>query len=115
MTVAAALMLATPALAEDWDFMLTNSTGKTIKLVEVSPAGAGTWAANKIDPELQKEKTVRNGGRMTVHFDKGSSCKYDVQITFDDGTKAVWGGVNVCDNSYVTVNYANGAPTFKAS
>jgi len=25
----------------------------------------------------------------------------------------VWSNINVCDNSFVVLNYANGTPTFK--
>ena len=116
-TAAAALMVATPAFAEDWDFVLTNSSGKTIKTIEVSPAGTGTWQPNKVDPELKKEGLIKAGGRMTVHFDKDSKqCRYDVKATFEDATSAVWTGINVCDNSYVTVRYNGaGAPVFTAS
>jgi hypothetical protein len=116
MTLAAVLTLAAPATAEEWDFILVNNTGKTIKTVEISPGGAATWVANKIDTELTKEaKAVKPNGKMTVHFDKGSGCRYDLKATFDDGNSAVWSAINVCDNAYVTVSYANGTPTFKAS
>ncbi|WP_448662382.1 hypothetical protein ACG3SL_17200 [Sphingomonas sp. CJ20] len=114
-TALAVLVVATPAWADPWDFILVNSTGKAIKSVEVSPGGAGTWVANKVDEDLKKEALVKAGGRMTVHFDKGSGCKYDVKAVFEDGTNAVWSGVNVCDNSYVTVKYAGGTPTFTAN
>lgn len=116
-TAAAALMVATPVFADDWDFILTNSSGKTIKTVEVSPAGTGKWQSNKVDPELKKEGLVKAGGRMTVHFDKeGNQCRFDVKATFEDATSAVWTSINVCDNSYVTIRYnAAGAPVFTAS
>ena len=115
MTIAAAMIFAAPALAEDWDFILVNNTGKPIKSVEISPGGTGTWVANKVDPEMKREGVTGPGKRMTVHFDKGTGCKYDIKATFADDTSAIWSGINVCDNAYVTVNYANGTPTFKAS
>ena len=31
------MAIATPALAEDWDFVLVNKTGKTIKQIEAVP------------------------------------------------------------------------------
>lgn len=111
----AAIALAVPALAEDWDFMLTNGSGKTITTVELAPAGSGTWQPNKVDAELRKDATIKNGGKTTIHFDKGSGCKYDVKATFEDGTSAVWSGFNVCDNSYITLTFAGGKPAFKAS
>lgn len=114
MALAAAAMFAAPALAEDWDFVLVNNTGKPIKGVDISAGGAGSWTANKIEPEM-KQSVTKVGGRMTVHFDKGSGCKYDVKATFADDTTAIWSGINVCDNAYVTLNYGNGTPTFKAT
>lgn len=115
MMLAATLTFAAPALAEDWDFMLTNSTGKTIKSIEISAAGAGSWAPNKFDPALRKEASVKTGGKTTVHFDKGSGCKYDLKATFDDDTSAVWSAIDVCANSYVTLRYDAGKPSFKVS
>ncbi|MEP9359343.1 hypothetical protein [Sphingomonas sp. KR3-1] len=117
LAAAAALVIAAPAMADDWDFVLINSSGKAIKTVEIAPTGTTTWQPNKVDPEFKKEDTVvKPGGRMTVHFDKGSGCKYDVKLNFADNSNAVWTAINVCDNSFVTVKYsAAGAPVFTAN
>jgi hypothetical protein len=116
-TAVAMLMVATPALADDWDFILINGSGKAIKAIEVAPTGTTTWQPNKVDPDMKRDATVKSNGRMTVHFDKaGSQCRYDIKGTFEDGTSATWSNVNVCDNSYITVKYnAAGAPTFTAN
>lgn len=113
----AALVIAAPAMADDWDFVLINSSGKAIKTVEIAPTGTTTWQPNKVDPDFKKEDaTVKPGARMTVHFDKGAGCKYDVKLNFVDGSNGVWTAINVCDNSYVTVKYSGaGAPTFTAN
>jgi hypothetical protein len=110
-----ALVAASPALAEDWDFVLVNSTGKLVDAIEIAPAASDKWAANKVDSEAKKPTSVKPGARTTVHFDKGSGCKYDLRVTFDDKTSAVWSGINLCDNSYVTIKYAGGKPTFTAN
>jgi hypothetical protein len=113
--VAGAMVVATPAFADAWDFVLTNSTAKEIKLVEVAPTGTTTWQKNIVD-EGMKATSTKPGARMTVHFDKGSTCKYDVKATFADDTTMVWTGFNTCDFSYVTVKInASGAPTFTAN
>lgn len=111
-----AALIATPALAEDWDFILINNSGKEVKKIEVSAGGANSWQANKVDPELKREANVKVGGRVTVHFDKGAGCRYDIKLTFADDSSSVWSGVNVCDNSFVTVRYsASGATSFTAN
>ena len=111
----AALLVATPALAEAWDFVLTNSTTKEIKLVELAPTGTTDWQKNIVDEGL-KTVELTPGKRGTIHFDKGAACKYDVKATFADDTSMIWTGINVCDNSYVTLKLsAAGAPTFTAN
>jgi len=117
LAAATALVIAAPAMADEWDFVLINNSGKAIKTVEIAPAGTTTWQQNKVDPEFKKaDTTVKQGARMTVHFDKGAGCKYDVKLNFADDSNGVWAGINVCDNSYITVKYgANGATTFTAN
>lgn len=113
---AAVLAAAGPALADDWDFMLTNATGKLITKIEVAPAGSDSWVANKVDAELNKDGKVKSGGKTTIHFEKAASaCKFDVRGTFEDKTTAVWTGINLCDNSYVTVAFTGDKPSFKAN
>lgn len=116
LAAAAAIAIAAPAMADDWDFVLINSSGKAIKTVEIAPTGTTTWQPNKVDPDFKKEGAVKPGARMTVHFDKGAGCKYDVKITFSDDSNGTWTAINVCDNSFVTVKYnAAGTPVFTAN
>jgi len=117
LAAAAAIVIAAPAMADDWDFVLINNSGKAIKTVEIAPTGTTTWQPNKVDPEFKKaDATVKPGARMTVHFDKGAGCKYDVKLSFADSSEGVWTGINVCDNSYITVKYNSaGAPAFTAN
>lgn len=114
---AAAIVIAAPAMADDWDFVLINSSGKPIKTIEVAPTGTTAWQPNKVDPDFKKEDaTVKPAGRTTVHFDKGAGCKYDLKLTFSDSSSGVWTAINVCDNSFVTVKYnAAGATAFTAN
>ena len=109
---AASLFAATPALADAWDFVLTNSTAKEIKTIELAPTGTTTWQPNKVEADTGA-KTFKPGARTTVHFDKGSACKYDIRATFADGSMAVWSAVNVCD-SFVTVK-GDGGNAFTTS
>jgi hypothetical protein len=110
-TAAAILGLASPAFADAWDFLMTNNTGKEIRLIEVSPAGAEKWQPNKLEDD-EKPKNIKVAARATIHFDKDASCKWDVKATFVDDSSAVWHNINMCDASAVTLRYANGTPTF---
>lgn len=104
---------ATPALADDWDFVLINNTGKPIHAVEVAPAGTTEWQPNKIDAEEKHDVDLKPGGKLTVHFDKGPGCKYDLKANFADGSSQIWSGMNVCDNAYITIRFnASSHPIF---
>ncbi len=107
-----ALLAAAPAFGEDWDFVLINATGKGITDVEVAPASSARWQMQKRDPELKRMPFLA-GGRESIRFDRdANACRFDIRIKFADGTTGLWSRVNVCDNSYVTIRYTNGAPTF---
>ena len=60
-------LAAAPAFAEDWDFILVNDTGKSIKGIEIAEGGSGKWVANKVDPDRKREGVTGPGKRMTVH------------------------------------------------
>ncbi|WP_240623847.1 hypothetical protein [Tsuneonella suprasediminis] len=102
-------LITTPAMAEDWDFVLTNDTGKTVTQVELTPTGQAKWAAQRTEEGVPSE--VKNGNDWTVHFDKAEgTCDYDVRLTFADKSTAVWTGLNVCDNAFAEFSYRNGNP-----
>lgn len=114
--VVLALSIASPALAEDWDFMLTNSTGKAIKSIELAPAGSSEFKPVTEDAEVKREPVIKPGARTTVRFDRPSSqCRFDLRATFEDATTQVFANANVCDNSYITVKLTGGKPSITAN
>ncbi len=114
--VAAALLgLAAPAYADAWDFILINSTGKEITMIELSPAGANQWQKNKLD-EDEKPKNIKIGGRNTIHFDRpDAQCKWEIKATFVDNSSTVFPALNLCDDSFVTIRFAGTNPVATGS
>lgn len=116
MLFTALMLAATPALAEDWDFVLVNGAGKAIKTIELAPAGSGTWTPNKLNPEQNRQDMVKANGRTTVHFDKAANqCRYDIKATFQDNSSQIWTGANVCDDSFITIKLTDGKATIVAN
>ena len=114
--LAACALAAAPALAEDSDFLLTNQSGKPIKLIELAPAGTADWKPQAIDAETKRETAVKANARTTIRFDKAADqCRYDLRATFEDGTTQVWSGANVCENSYITLKLAGDKATIVAN
>ena len=110
---AALLSLAAPAYAEDWDFVLVNKTGKTVKLVELSAAGTAQWIKEKLEDDRVNDP-VRPGANHTVHFDK-TACKIDVRLTFNDDSQAVFGNFDACDNAFGDFAFKGELPVVKGS
>ncbi|MGN6498421.1 MAG: hypothetical protein ACTHK5_13955 [Tsuneonella sp.] len=114
LTGAILLIVAAPALADEWDFVLNNKTGKTIKMVELAPSGSQTWASEQT--EQDRESTIKPGASFTVHFTKdASACKFDVRLTYDDDSTAVFPALNVCDNAFADFSYNGATPVVKGS
>lgn len=114
--VALALVAASPAMADDWDFVLINSTGKPIKTVEVAPSGTSDWKSG-LEAEGERRQAVINpGARATVRLDKpAGQCRYDIRTTYADASTMVFVDANICDNSYITVKLAGDKPVITAN
>jgi hypothetical protein len=110
---AALLSLAAPAYAEDWDFVLVNKTGKSIKLIELSESGKAAWVQEKLDEDMVNDP-IRPGVNHTVHFNK-TGCSLDVRLTFNDGSQAVWSNFNPCDFAFGDFSFKGELPVVKGS
>lgn len=111
-----ALLAASPAAAEDWDFMLINSTGKAVKLVELAPTGTTDWKASLSDEGIVKKEVIKPGERTTVRLDRPSDqCRYDLRMTYADAATQVFGPVNICNNSYITIKLIGDKPAISAN
>lgn len=109
------LTAATPAFAEPWDFVLVNKTGKTIKLVEMSHAGAADWKKDKRE-EDQGPSTIKPGDDYTVHFEKDAGvCKYDVRVTFDGDSQLVFPAFDACKFAFGDFALNGELPVVKGS
>lgn len=112
--VAVLLALAAPAHAENWDFVLVNKTGKTIKQVELAETGSGKWASQKTEEGI--DSAIKPGVDHTVHFTKEpKACKFDVRLTFDDDSAAETQGLNVCDYAFADFMLKDGVLTAKGN
>lgn len=106
------LLAAAPAFGEEWEFLLTNATGKRIVAVELAPSSSSRWQFPKRDPDATPAPFV-SGARQSIAFDKDhGTCLVDLRARFADGTLSVWPRIDLCQLSYVTLRYSHGAPSF---
>ena len=111
------LTMGTAARADPWNMVVINSTGKTIYKIEVAASATTAWASTTLEAmNGAPASQVPTGNRVQAHFDKqGSTCRYDLKTSFTDRSVATFSAVNVCDNSYVTLKFSNGKPTYSVN
>ena len=89
--IAAAFLIATPAVAEDLNFHVHNNTNQTITEIYVSHVSANSWGENILDGE------VESGGVVDVTIGDGLSvCHYDVKVVFENAQK-IYPGQDLCE------------------
>ena len=98
---AMALVISTPALADQRNFELINGTGRTVAQVFISPSNTSAW-----EEDVLSVNVLPDGASANIHFvDDLDECVYDIMIVHDDGDRAVWGGINLCETSVVSAQY----------
>jgi len=89
--VAAVLLCATPALAEDLHFQIHYNTNQTITELYVSHVGTNSWEENILDSEIEQ------GGDVNVTIGDGLTvCHYDVKVVFENAQK-IYPNQDLCE------------------
>ncbi|MBS0471937.1 MAG: hypothetical protein JSR60_12745 [Proteobacteria bacterium] len=97
--LAAAFLLATPALAEDLYITIQNNTDTTLTEVYVSHVGTNDWEDNILDSDVDPGE-----GLAVTIADGRTTCNYDIKAVFDDGGTAEFRGQNLCKVKTFTVH-----------
>ena len=94
----AAAFVATAAWAAAQDFTIHNRTGHTIVTLNVSPNASNEWG-----PDILGRDVLANGESAEVTFDRDEDhCRWDIRVTYDDGTENDERGINLCETTDVT-------------
>ena len=92
-------MMAGTAFANDADFVLKNKTGYQIDEVYVSLPGSKVWGN-----DIMGKNAFADGDAVKITFPHGSgACSFDIQVKYNDGDKAEWGGVDLCKYETITL------------
>ena len=96
---AAFASIATIASASDADFKLVNKTGYQIDSVYVSPASSDSWGS-----DIMGENAVPDGTTVNITFPHGGkACKFDIRVKYQDGDKAEWTDVDLCEYEKISL------------
>lgn len=88
------LLPSTPAFAGAGSFTIVNGTGSNIAALSIRRTGSDNWQALAAAPAA--------GASAGVAF-SDPDCAFDLQASLDGGATAVWGGVNLCGTSRLTL------------
>ena len=94
------------------DFTLINKTGYEIKEVYVSPNNSDDW-----EDDVLGKTVLEDGNKVEIKFHRSATgCKWDLKVVYtDDGSSAVWHGVDLCEISKITIKYNRSTDTTSAS
>lgn len=95
---------AAPAVSEEGkqNFTLVNKTGYAISEVYVSPSKSNDW-----EEDVLGKDTFEDGDTWEIKFHRAAKpCMWDLKVVYDDDdSEAVWGGIDLCKVSKITIHY----------
>jgi hypothetical protein len=98
-------MLTVPALptaAEpNPDFWVSNTSGKQINEIYVSPSTESSWGSDWL-----REHVLASGQRFAIRPRRDGTCVFDIRVVFADGTSEERRRVNVCNVNEVAFTTA---------
>ena len=94
-TIIAAAVFATASIGaahanEAAKFILENTSGQYIDVIQVSPVSSGSWGE-----DLLGNRVLRNGGAVVV-TPGPQGCMFDVRVGYHDTTTESFRNVNLC-------------------
>lgn len=94
---AAALAMATPALADIQDFTVRNNGRVAIFNIYVSPDYSNSW-----EEDVLGSGTLAPGGQVPIGMHGyGNHCAFDIKIVDANGGSREYRNVNLCRVSYI--------------
>jgi hypothetical protein len=97
--LAIAMSVASSAFAGDPRIELANNTGATIYAAQMSDVGRNNWG-----PDLLGDNVLPSGYSIVLHPENRGYCKYDLRVTFADGSSNTVTRLNACETYQVSFN-----------
>lgn len=83
------------------DFTLVNKTGYTIDQVYVAPSSSNDWESDVLGRDQ-----LAQGEEVHITFSRADkSCKWDLKVTWTDGSSSEWHGADLCTISKISLFY----------
>lgn len=86
------------------DFWVSNTSGKQINEIYVSPSTDTNWGSDWL-----REHVLASGQRFAIRPRRDGTCVFDIRVVFADGTSEERRRVNVCNVNEVAFTAAGTA------
>ena len=97
-SMAAAVLVAGPALAAKKNITIVNKTSTVLVAFYASNVGTSSW-----EEDILGQDILKPGESVRINMDDGSGyCRFDIKAEFDDGTESIEENLNVCETSSFT-------------
>lgn len=83
------------------DFWITNTSGKQINEIYVSPSTESNWGSDWL-----REHVLASGQRFAIRPRRDGTCVFDIRVVFADGSSEERRRVNVCNVNEVAFTSA---------
>jgi hypothetical protein len=98
--LAAMLLLAGPASAEDLEFVLTNASSYAVKSFFTSPVDIQQW-----EEDVFGENYLPAGNQVTITVsDDRTVCVYDMKFVLEDDSEFIENAVDLCELGEYTLS-----------
>lgn len=84
--------LSSPAAAQNPDFWVVNSSGKTIHQVYVSSSQISNWGN-----DLLGQNVLASGQRFAIRPARDGTCVFDIRVVYADNSVAEQRRINTCN------------------
>ena len=105
LAVALFLVLGMSSFAQEQNFTLVNGTDFVISYVYISPSSSENWGEDVLSVDV-----LGAGDECDVYFEGHDECAWDIKAIADDGSSAVWTGIDLCEYYYITLTMTDDGP-----
>lgn len=99
------LFVGINSFAQEQNFTLVNGCDFVISYVYISPAASDEWGDDVLTVDV-----LGSGDECDVYFEGQDECLWDIKAVADDGSSAVWSGVDLCEYYVITLAMGDDGP-----
>jgi hypothetical protein len=99
------LIVGISSFAQEQNFTLVNGCDFVISYVYISPASSEDWGEDVLTVDV-----LGSGEECDIYFEGYDDCRWDIKAVADDGSSAIWTGIDLCEYFVITLTMTDDGP-----